>query len=90
MVVVPARQDTQPGGIGSLESILGLLIRLKIRALDKRMSVNGRSTRCNVQYYIMYVYSYFTVSTVEQAGRIFDDGTTLVLGTGLASLTEED
>ncbi len=49
-VVVPARQDTQPGGIGSLESIFGLLIRLKIRALDKRMSVNGRSTRCNVQY----------------------------------------
>ncbi len=32
-VVVPARQATQPGGIGSLESILGLLESLKIRAL---------------------------------------------------------
>ncbi len=31
-VVVPARQATQPGGIGFLESILGLLISLKIRA----------------------------------------------------------
>jgi hypothetical protein len=35
-VVVPARQaTTQPGGIGSLESILGLLKSLKIRALLK-------------------------------------------------------
>jgi hypothetical protein len=32
MVFVPARQATQPGGIGSLESIHGLLISLKIRA----------------------------------------------------------
>ncbi len=32
-VVVPTRQATQPGGIGSLESILGLLKSLKIRAL---------------------------------------------------------
>jgi hypothetical protein len=31
--VVLARQATQPGGIGSLESILGLLKRIKIRAL---------------------------------------------------------
>ncbi len=31
-VFVPARQATQPSGIGSLESILGLLISLKIRA----------------------------------------------------------
>ncbi len=29
MVIVPARQATQPGGIGSLESILGLLKSLK-------------------------------------------------------------
>jgi hypothetical protein len=29
MVVVPARQATQPGGIGSLASILGFLKRLK-------------------------------------------------------------
>ncbi len=29
-----ARQATEPGGIGSLESILGLLKSLKIRALD--------------------------------------------------------
>ncbi len=33
-VVVPARQATQPVGIGSLESILGLLKNLKIRALS--------------------------------------------------------
>jgi hypothetical protein len=32
-VVVPARQATPPGGIGSLDSILGLLKSLKIRAL---------------------------------------------------------
>jgi len=32
-VIVPARQATQPGGIGSLESILGLLKSLKIWAL---------------------------------------------------------
>jgi len=32
-VVVPALQVTQPGGIGSLESILGLLKRLKLRIL---------------------------------------------------------
>jgi hypothetical protein len=32
-VVVLARQATQPGGIVSLESILGLLKSLKIRAL---------------------------------------------------------
>jgi hypothetical protein len=31
-VVIPARQGTQPGGIGSLESIIGLLKSLKIRA----------------------------------------------------------
>ncbi len=31
--MVPARQATQPGGIGSLESIFGLLKSLKIRAL---------------------------------------------------------
>jgi hypothetical protein len=31
-VVVPARQATQPGGIGSLKSILGLLKSLKIQA----------------------------------------------------------
>jgi hypothetical protein len=33
-VVVPARQATQPSGIGSQESILGLLKSLKIRVLD--------------------------------------------------------
>jgi hypothetical protein len=32
-IPAPARQATQPGGIGSLESILGLLKSLKIRAL---------------------------------------------------------
>jgi hypothetical protein len=31
-VVVPAHQATQRGGIGSLESVLGLLKSLKIRA----------------------------------------------------------
>jgi hypothetical protein len=39
-VVVPARQATQPGGIGSLESILGLLKSLKIRALDLADQLN--------------------------------------------------
>ena len=33
-VVVPARQATQPGGIGSLKSLLGLLKSLDIRALN--------------------------------------------------------
>jgi hypothetical protein len=33
-VFVPARQATQSGGIGSLESILGLLKSLKIRAQE--------------------------------------------------------
>jgi hypothetical protein len=33
-VVVSARQAAQPGGIGSLESILWLLKTLKIRALE--------------------------------------------------------
>jgi hypothetical protein len=32
MVVVPARKATQPGAIGSLKSILGLLKSLKIRS----------------------------------------------------------
>jgi hypothetical protein len=39
-VVVPARQATQPGGIGSLKSILGLLRSLKIR--DQVFSVASR------------------------------------------------
>jgi hypothetical protein len=34
MVVIPDRQATQPAAIGSLESILGLLKSLKIRALE--------------------------------------------------------
>jgi hypothetical protein len=33
MVIILARQATQRGGINSLESIFGLLISLKIRAL---------------------------------------------------------
>jgi hypothetical protein len=36
MVVVPARQATKAGGIDSLESILGLLKSLKIRARLQR------------------------------------------------------
>jgi hypothetical protein len=40
-VVVPARLATQPGGIGSLESILGLLKSLKIRAQDRGKSVSS-------------------------------------------------
>jgi hypothetical protein len=40
-VVLPARQATQPGGIGSLESILGLLKSLKIRALLCSEICNG-------------------------------------------------
>jgi hypothetical protein len=38
-VVLPARQATQPSGIGSLESILGLLKSLKIRAQDSRPGI---------------------------------------------------
>jgi hypothetical protein len=38
-VVVPARQATQPGGIGFLESILGLLRSLKIRALSPETGI---------------------------------------------------
>ncbi len=34
LVAVPTRQASQPGGIGSLESILELLKCLKIRALE--------------------------------------------------------
>ncbi len=34
-VVVPARQATQPGGIGSLQAVLGLLKILKIRAQSR-------------------------------------------------------
>ncbi len=40
-VVVPARRTTQAGGIDSLESILGLLKSLKIRALDPDDSSSG-------------------------------------------------
>ncbi len=36
MVVVPARQATQPGGNGSFESILGLPNSLKTRPLAGR------------------------------------------------------
>jgi hypothetical protein len=35
--------NTQPGGIGSLESILGLLERIKIRALSERLSANAKA-----------------------------------------------
>jgi hypothetical protein len=35
MAVVPARQAIRAGGIGSLESILGLLKSLKIWAQDR-------------------------------------------------------
>jgi hypothetical protein len=35
-VVVQARQATQPGGIGSLESILGLLQSLKLGAQRRK------------------------------------------------------
>ncbi len=38
-VVVPGRQATQSGGIGSLESVLGLLKSLKILALDKTLII---------------------------------------------------
>jgi hypothetical protein len=42
-VVVPARQATQPGGIGSLELILGPLKSLKIRA-------QGVTKRCRLSW----------------------------------------
>ncbi len=40
-VVVPARQATQPGGIGSLDSILGLLKSLKIRTQETGLVGGG-------------------------------------------------
>jgi len=51
--VVPARQTTQPGGIGSLESILGLLKSLKIRAL-KRNQPGTRAIVRGLQYTVMH------------------------------------
>ncbi len=62
-VVSPARQATEPGGIDALESILGLLISLQIRALAGRCD-NPIPTRFLVpkdclkipaQYVCMYV-----------------------------------
>ncbi len=41
-VIVPARKATQPGTIGSLKSILGVLKSLKIRALEGWGAVDGR------------------------------------------------
>jgi hypothetical protein len=41
MVVVPARQATQPGGIGSVESILRHLKSLKIRAQAAMVAKSG-------------------------------------------------
>ncbi len=40
-VVVPAHQATQSGGIGSLESILGLLISLTIRAPGSELGLSS-------------------------------------------------
>jgi hypothetical protein len=45
MVVVPTRQATQPGGIGSLESILGLLKSLTIRAQNSLLENSDEITR---------------------------------------------
>jgi hypothetical protein len=47
----PAMQATQPGGIGSLESILGLLKILKIRAentreVERKMSIPPNPMEC--------------------------------------------
>jgi hypothetical protein len=41
--MVPARQATQPDGIDSLESILGLRKSLKILALQKKNPARGQS-----------------------------------------------
>ncbi len=40
-VVVPARQATQPGGIDSLESTLGLHKEFKIRALELNSALHA-------------------------------------------------
>jgi hypothetical protein len=45
MVIVPARQATQAGGIHSLESILGLHKRLKIRARVKARIIKPEGFR---------------------------------------------
>ncbi len=42
---LPARQATQPGGIGSLESILGLLESLKIWALMPQLRAIFKQTK---------------------------------------------
>ncbi len=45
-VVVPTRQATQADGIGSLESILGLLKSVKIRALDMCKVLGVELSQC--------------------------------------------
>jgi hypothetical protein len=51
-VVVPARQASQPSGISSLESILGLLKSLKIRAqvpAEEIVSAGARARHLYIQ-----------------------------------------
>jgi hypothetical protein len=56
-VVVPARQPTQLGGIGSLESILVLLKSLKIRALqDKKQGAKPIPATTKGRSYLFLLY----------------------------------
>ncbi len=55
-VVVPARQATQPGGIGSLESILGLLNSLKVRDLYLARSVQAIHVQEYMYFFILSLH----------------------------------
>jgi hypothetical protein len=67
-VVVPARQTNQAGGVGSLESILGLLNSLKIRAL-------GRKYQHDLMYLLQSIYSDKQLPQSSFTGVFFlDDG----------------
>jgi hypothetical protein len=51
-VVVPAHKATKPGGIGSLESIIGLLKCLKIRALASPVPYNDDFRNRRIHAYL--------------------------------------
>jgi hypothetical protein len=58
--VVLARQATQPGGIGSLESILGLLKSLKSQVLDTDLALFLVAFKMPITYH-RYSYTYISL-----------------------------
>ncbi len=60
MVAVPARKATQPGGIGSLESILGLLKVLKYRLRTTIIMVTMVVSK-NIRYQSDFPHFYFII-----------------------------